>query len=226
LRVARSPDRFEAISHPSFLLSIGRAGAQGAACRHARPPFLSPSPGAKRYSSFPFFGLGFTGETMTSKDGRLTLALYQPDIAQNAGAMLRSCACFGAAAAIIGPTGFPSSDRHFRRAGMDYLNHVTIERHDSWRAFEEWRQGASRRLVLLTTKAPIANWDFAFAAGDVILVGRESAGVPDEVHKAADARVRIPIRSETRSLNVSVAAGIALSEAIRRIGPVEEQGLQ
>ena len=163
---------------------------------------------------------------MTSKDGRLTLALYQPDIAQNAGAMLRSCACFGAAAAIIGPTGFPSSDRHFRRAGMDYLNHVTIERHDSWRAFEDWRQGASRRLVLLTTKAPIAHWDFAFAAGDVILVGRESAGVPDEVHKAADARVRIPIRSETRSLNVSVAAGIALSEAIRRIGPVEEQGLQ
>lgn len=155
---------------------------------------------------------------MTLKPGRLTLALYQPDIAQNAGAMLRSCACFGVAAAIIGPTGFPSSDRHFRRAGMDYLNHVAIERHDSWRAFEEWRRAASRRLVLLTTKAAIAYWDFAFAAGDVILVGRESAGVPDEVHEAADARVRIPIRPEMRSLNVSVAAGIALSEAIRQIG--------
>jgi len=154
-----------------------------------------------------------------SPDGaRLTLALYQPDIAQNAGAMLRTCACFGAAAAIIGPTGFPSSDRHFRRAGMDYLDHVTVERHDSWRAFEEWRRQSGLRLVLLTTKGATAHWDFSFAPGDVILVGRESAGAPAEVHDAADARLRIPIRPATRSLNVSVAAGIALSEAFRQIG--------
>jgi tRNA (cytidine/uridine-2'-O-)-methyltransferase len=129
---------------------------------------------------------------MTLKAGRLTLALYQPDIAQNAGAMLRSCACFGATAAIIGPTGFPSSDRHFRRAGMDYLNHVAIERYDSWRAFEEWRRTESRRLVLLTTKAAIAYWDFAFAAGDVILVGRESAGVPDEIRQIGSAEEENP----------------------------------
>ncbi|SRR5579883_167506 len=160
---------------------------------------------------------------MSLEPMRLTLALYQPDIAQNAGAMLRSCACFGVAAAIIGPAGFPSSDRHFRRAGMDYLDQVTIARHDSWRAFEEWRRASARRLVLLTTRAEIAHWDFAFAAGDVILVGRESAGVPDEVHAAADARLRIPIRPSTRSLNVSVAAAIALSEAIRQIGPRDEE---
>jgi tRNA (cytidine/uridine-2'-O-)-methyltransferase len=155
---------------------------------------------------------------MTSSPDRLRLALYQPDIAQNAGAMLRTCACFGVGAAIIGPAGFPSGDRHFRRAGMDYLDHVAIARHDSWRAFEEWRSDNGRRLVLLTTQGALAHWDFAFAVGDVILVGRESAGVPDEVHQAADARLRIAIRPAMRSLNVSVAAGIALSEAIRQIG--------
>jgi tRNA (cytidine/uridine-2'-O-)-methyltransferase len=155
---------------------------------------------------------------MTLAADRLRLALYQPDIAQNAGAMLRTCACFGVGAAIIGPAGFPSSDRHFRRAGMDYLDHVAIERHDSWRAFEEWRRSTRRRLVLLTTRAAQDHWDFAFAPGDVILVGRESAGVPDEVHQAADARLRIAIRPAMRSLNVSVAAGIVLAEAIRQIG--------
>ena len=160
---------------------------------------------------------------MSLSPERLRLALYQPDIAQNAGAMLRSCACFGVSASIIGPAGFPSSDRHFRRAGLDYLDQVIIERHDSWRVFEDWRRGAGRRLILLTTKAATAHWDFAFAPGDVLLVGRESAGVPDEVHAAADARVRIPIRPATRSLNVSVAAGIALSEALRQIGPNFEE---
>lgn len=155
---------------------------------------------------------------MSLRAGRLQLALYQPDIAQNAGAMLRTCACFGVDAAIIGPAGFPSSDRHFRRAGMDYLDHVRIDRHDSWRAFEEWRREAGRRLVLLTTRGATPHWDFAFAAGDVIMVGRESAGAPDEVHEAADARLRIAMRPAMRSLNVSVAAGIVLSEAIRQMG--------
>jgi tRNA (cytidine/uridine-2'-O-)-methyltransferase len=173
---------------------------------------------AHAVSRFPFFKLSFRGDAMSFTSDRLRLALYQPDIAQNAGAMLRSCACFGVAAAIIGPTGFPSSDRHFRRAGMDYLDYVAIERHDSWRTFEAWRRARGRRLVLLTTKAAVAHWDFAFALGDVILVGRESAGVPEEVHDAADARLRIPIQPNMRSLNVSVAAGIALSEAIRQIG--------
>jgi len=147
----------------------------------------------------------------------LRLALYEPDIAENTGAMLRTCACFGVGAAIIEPAGFPASDRHFRRSGMDYLDKVAIERHVSWRAFEEWRRAAGRRLVLLTTQGSIVLWDFAFAPEDVIMVGRESAGAPSEVHEAADSRLRIDIRPSMRSLNVSVAAGVALSEAIRQL---------
>jgi tRNA (cytidine/uridine-2'-O-)-methyltransferase len=154
---------------------------------------------------------------MDHQPERLRLALYQPDIAQNAGAMLRTCACFGVAASIILPTGFPSSDRHFRRAGMDYLDHVALDRHDSWRAFEDWRRERKRRLVLLTTSGTIGHWDFAFASGDIVMVGRESAGVPEEVHQAADARLRIAMQPAMRSLNVSVAAGVVLSEALRQI---------
>lgn len=156
---------------------------------------------------------------MTNPSALLTLALYEPDIAQNAGAMLRTCACLGAEAAIIEPAGFAISDRRLRRSGMDYLDALVIERHLSFERFEAWRAPTGRRLVLLTTKGETALWDFAFRPGDVILVGRESAGVPDEVHEAADARLRVPIRPQTRSLNVSVAAGIVLSEALRQIGP-------
>jgi tRNA (cytidine/uridine-2'-O-)-methyltransferase len=151
----------------------------------------------------------------------LWLALYEPDIAQNAGAMLRTCACFGVKAAIIEPAGFPVSDRHFRRSGMDYLDHVAIDRHISWRAFSEWRRAEGKRLVLLTTKADATLWDFAFQRGDIIMVGRESAGVPQDVHDAADARVRIPIRPPLRSLNVGVAAALAIGEALRQIGRAE-----
>ncbi len=154
---------------------------------------------------------------MMSSTPPLCLALYQPDIAQNAGAMLRTCACFGIKAAIIEPAGFPVSDRHFRRAGMDYLDHVAIDRHISWGAFCDWRRANARRLVLLTTKADDSLWDFAFQQEDVIMVGRESAGVPPEVHDEADARVRIPIRPALRSLNVGVAAALALGEAMRQI---------
>jgi len=148
----------------------------------------------------------------------LWLALYEPDIAQNTGAMLRTCACFGIRAAIIEPAGFPVSDRHFRRSGMDYLDHVEIDRHVSWRAFSQWRRDNEKRLVLLTTKAEESLWDFAFQRDDVIMVGRESAGVPQEVHDDADALVRIAIRPATRSLNVGVAAALALGEAMRQIG--------
>jgi len=158
---------------------------------------------------------------MISSAVPLRLALYEPDIAQNAGAMLRTCACFGVGAAIIEPAGFPVSDRHFRRSGMDYLDHVAIERHISWRAFSEWRRVHGKRLVLLTTKADETLWRFAFQREDVIMVGRESAGVPQEVHDAADARVRIPIRPALRSLNVGVAAALALGEAMRQIGCAE-----
>ncbi|MDF2116961.1 tRNA (cytidine(34)-2'-O)-methyltransferase [Roseiarcaceae bacterium H3SJ34-1] len=148
----------------------------------------------------------------------LTLALFQPDIPQNCGTMLRTCACLGVGAAIIEPAGFPVSDRHFRRSGMDYLDHVAIERHVSWAAFERWRSEAGRRLVLLTTRGAISHTQFQFRPGDILLVGRESLGVPEEVHAAADARVAIAVRPGMRSLNVAVSAAMALGEALRQIG--------
>jgi tRNA (cytidine/uridine-2'-O-)-methyltransferase len=146
------------------------------------------------------------------------LALYEPDIAQNAGAMMRTCACLGVDAALIEPAGFRLADSRFRRAGMDYLGALGIASHNSWAQFEAWRLAAGRRLVLLTTKGDTNLWDFAFAAGDVILVGRESAGVPESVAMAANARLRIPIQPPLRSLNVGVAAALALAEALRQIG--------
>ena len=147
----------------------------------------------------------------------LTLALYQPDIPQNCGTLLRLCACLGIDAAIIEPAGFPVSDRAFRRAGMDYLDHVTIARHLNFAAFAAWRAAAGRRLVLLSTKASVPYSDFAYAAGDILLVGRESAGVPEEIHACADARVVIPLRPAMRSLNVAVAAAMVVGEALRQI---------
>ena len=148
----------------------------------------------------------------------LLLALYEPDIAQNAGAMMRTCACLGVDAAIIEPAGFLVGDSRFRRAGMDYLDALSIARHQSWGSFAAWRGMSGRRLVLLTTKGDARLWDFAFRPGDVLLVGRESAGVPDAVAASADARVRIPIQPPLRSLNVGIAATIALVEALRQIG--------
>lgn len=158
---------------------------------------------------------------MTPPSAPLTLALYQPDIAPNVGAMLRTCACLGVEAAIIEPAGFALSDRRLRRSGMDYLDALAIARHIDFERFEAWRALAGRRLVLLTTTGEAALWDFAFRPGDVILVGRESAGVPKTVRARADARVRIPIRPPLRSLNVGVAAALALGEAGRqlRAGP-------
>jgi tRNA (cytidine/uridine-2'-O-)-methyltransferase len=146
----------------------------------------------------------------------MQIALFQPDIPQNTGTILRLCACLGAAAHIIEPAGFPVSDRHFRRAGMDYLDQVVLTRHDSWSKFEEWRNEASSRLVLFTTKAAGSYLDFRYRSDDILLFGRESAGVTDEVTAAADARVVIPIRPGLRSLNVAMAAAMALGEALRQ----------
>ena len=148
----------------------------------------------------------------------LALALYQPDIPQNCGTMLRLCACLGVEASIIEPAGFPVSDRHFRRSGMDYLDAVNVSRHVSWRAFEDWRAPTGRRLVLLSTSAALPFTDFAFAPNDILMVGRESAGAPPEVHEAADAHILIPIRPGMRSLNVAVCAAMALGEALRQTG--------
>lgn len=146
----------------------------------------------------------------------LTLALYQPDIPQNCGTMLRMCACLDIAAAIVEPAGFPVHDRNLRRAGLDYLDHVDLRRHVSFAAFETWRRAEGRRLILLTTKAAVPYTRFAFAPNDVLLVGRESAGVPPEVHEAADAALLIPLRPPMRSLNVAVAAAMVAGEALRQ----------
>lgn len=152
---------------------------------------------------------------------RMRLALYQPDIPQNTGAMLRLAACFGVAVDLIEPCGFVWSDRRLRRAGMDYLEGVALTRHESWAAFTAARDAAAAargRLVLLTTAGDTSYADFAFRPADTLVVGRESAGVPDEVHAAADARLVIPMRAGVRSLNVALAAAIALGEALRQTG--------
>jgi tRNA (cytidine/uridine-2'-O-)-methyltransferase len=146
----------------------------------------------------------------------MRIALFQPDIPQNTGTILRLCACLNVEAHIIEPAGFPVSDRHFRRAGMDYLDQVTIMRHDSWAKFEQWRAAGGGRLVLFSTKAAQPYLDHRFATDDILLFGRESAGVPDEVAAAAEARLVIPIRPDLRSLNVAMAVAMALGEALRQ----------
>jgi len=146
----------------------------------------------------------------------MRIALYQPDIPQNTGTILRLAACLGIEAHIIEPAGFAISDRAFRRAGLDYLDQVAMVRHASWAAFESWRRAAAARLILFTTAATTSYLDYAFRDGDVLLFGRESAGVPAEVHAAADARLRIPMRTGLRSLNVAMAAAMAAGEAMRQ----------
>jgi tRNA (cytidine/uridine-2'-O-)-methyltransferase len=153
----------------------------------------------------------------------MQIALYQPDIPQNTGTILRLCACLNVAAHIIEPAGFPVSDRHFRRAGMDYLDHVAITRHDSWSNFEQWRNDKGYRLILFTTRGDSAYLDYRYGVTDMLLFGRESAGVPDEVFTAADARLMIPIEPGLRSLNVAMAAAMALGEALRQTRPATRE---
>ncbi len=151
----------------------------------------------------------------------MRLALYQPDIAPNTGTILRLAACFGVPVDVIGPTGFDMSDRSLKRAALDYLAFVDLTRHLSFETFMERRAAAlppQSRLVLLTTKAATSHCDFAFAPDDTLLLGRESAGVPGAVHERADARITIPMRAGLRSLNVAIAAAMALGEAMRQTG--------
>ncbi len=143
----------------------------------------------------------------------MRIALFQPDIPQNAGALLRLAACLGLAVDIIEPCGFIVSDKHLRRAGMDYLAQVDLTRHLSWRHFLDARSG---RLVLLTTQAQAAYTDLAYRPDDILLAGRESAGVPPEVHAAAEARVGVPMRPGLRSLNVALATAMVVGEAMRQ----------
>ena len=148
----------------------------------------------------------------------MRIALYEPDIPQNTGTILRTCACLGLEAHIIEPAGFPVTDRAFRRAGMDYLDQVAITRHGSFAAFEDWRARERLALVLLTTGAERCYLDHAFRDDQVLLFGRESAGVPAAVHQAADARICIPMRAGMRSLNIAVAVAMVAGEAIRQTG--------
>ena len=144
----------------------------------------------------------------------LRLALYQPDIPQNAGTLFRMAACFGLSVDVVEPCGFVLTDKHLRRAGMDYLDHLDLTRHANFQALQESAPG---RIVLLTTKADTAHTDITYKEDDILMVGRESAGVPDDVHAACAARVRIPMVADVRSLNVAVSAAVVVGEALRQI---------
>ena len=146
----------------------------------------------------------------------MRIALYEPEIAGNVGAVLRLGACLGVAVDLIEPMGFVWDDKRVRRAAMDYIDHVEIARHAGFTAFRAAIDPA--RLVLFTTKATASPYDFAFRPDDVLLFGKESAGVPADVAEVCDARLRLPIRREVRSMNLAMAAGLALGEALRQVG--------
>jgi tRNA (cytidine/uridine-2'-O-)-methyltransferase len=153
----------------------------------------------------------------------MRIALYEPDIPQNTGTILRLTACLGVEAHIVEPTGFPSTDRAFRRAGMDYLDQVALRRHVSWMAFDAWRRAEGLRLILFTTASQTSYLSHAFRPDDVLLFGRESAGVPETVHQAADARLVVPMRPGLRSINVAMVAAMALGEAMRQTGGIRQE---
>lgn len=150
----------------------------------------------------------------------MRLALFQPDIPQNTGTILRMAACLAVPVDVILPTGFDMTDRSLKRAGLDYLDHVSLTRHADWAAFQAARTAMTPppRLLLLSTHGAAAHIDVAYRADDILLLGRESAGAPDYVHAAADLTVRIPLVAAVRSLNIAVAAALVLGEALRQIG--------
>lgn len=153
----------------------------------------------------------------------MRLCLFQPDIPQNTGTILRLAACLHLGVDIIEPCGFAFSHAKFRRAGMDYIDALDIERHASWADFkqsgaERGSEKESRRLILLTTKAASSYLDFTFEPSDVLILGQESSGVPEDVHQDVDARLKIPIQAGQRSLNVAMAAAMVSGEALRQLG--------
>ena len=153
---------------------------------------------------------------MSQPVSKLRIALYQPDIPGNTGTILRLAACLGCAVDIIEPAGFDLSDRNLKRAGMDYIEAAMLTRHIDFDHFETWRLGEGRRLILSTTKAAERYTDLHYRADDILLFGRESAGVPDHVHDKADARVVIPMQSGLRSINLAVSSAMVLGEAMRQ----------
>lgn len=148
----------------------------------------------------------------------LRIALYQPDIPGNTGTILRLASCLGLGVDIIEPAGFDISDRNLKRAGMDYLANVSLARHVNFERFEQWRRESGRRLVLASTKAAERYTDFAYRPDDILLFGRESAGVPETVHDSADARIIIPMVEGQRSINVAMSAAMIAGEALRQTG--------
>ena len=152
----------------------------------------------------------------------MRLALYEPDIPQNTGTLLRMAACLSVPVDVIEPCGFVFDDRHLRRAAMDYLAHIEMRRHISWRAFHEVQGEGRTRLILLTSAASTPYPAFRFNRDDTLLVGRESAGVPQVVHDAADVRLRVPMAVGLRSLNVAVAAAMVLGHALCQTGGFPE----
>ena len=148
----------------------------------------------------------------------IEIALYEPDIPQNTGTILRLGACLGVPVHIIEPTGFILDDKRLRRAGMDYLAHADWQRHDSWSAFAAWRAETGQRLLLLTVQGSVPHHQYRYQAGDILLAGRESAGVPEAVHAAANGRVRVPMQPDLRSINVAMATALVVGEALRQTG--------
>ncbi len=146
----------------------------------------------------------------------MQLVAYQPDMAQNLGSLIRLAACMDVPLHIIEPCGFPLDDKRMRRVAMDYFDAARIIRHTSWQAFEEYRKNLGHRLLLLSTKASCDYTSYAYQTGDMLLVGRESAGVPDEVVDASDGRLKIRMNPSVRSLNVALAASMVLGEALRQ----------
>ncbi len=146
------------------------------------------------------------------------IALYQPDIPQNTGTILRLGACLGVSVDLIEPAGFRTDDPALKRAGMDYLDRAALVRHRSFETFEDWRRKDGRRLILLSTKADRSFIDFSFEENDVLMFGRESEGVPECVHESADARLTIPMAAGARSLNLAVSVAITATEALRQTG--------
>ncbi|MEM8540406.1 MAG: tRNA (cytidine(34)-2'-O)-methyltransferase [Pseudomonadota bacterium] len=144
------------------------------------------------------------------------IALYQPDIAGNTGTILRLAACIGAAVHIIEPAGFDNTDRNLKRAGMDYLEMATLTRHLDWDAFQNWRRDENRRLVLLTTKSQQSYTAFEYSEADILLFGRESAGVPQSVHEACDERLTIEMKQGARSLNLALSVAMVAGEVVRQ----------
>jgi tRNA (cytidine/uridine-2'-O-)-methyltransferase len=144
------------------------------------------------------------------------IALYQPDIPQNTGTLLRLAACMDVTVHLIEPAGFPLSDHALKRAGMDYIERAKLQRHMDWESFREWQLAEKRRLILMTTKGSRPYTQFAFKKDDLILMGRESSGVPEDIHQITDARLLIPMKNGMRSLNMAVSTGMVLGEALRQ----------